>query len=109
MAKYHNKKTMVDGIKFDSDKEDDYYCELRMLKMAGVVKDFVLQPKYELQPKYHYKGKTVRAINYVADFKVFYTDGHIEVVDVKGVRTKEYLLKRKMLLFNNPEIDFVEV
>lgn len=39
---------MVDGIKFDSAKEADYYCELKMLKMVGVVKDFVLQPKYEL-------------------------------------------------------------
>ncbi len=107
--KYHSRKTIVDGITFDSKKEADYYCELKMQKMAGVVEDFELQPEYELQPKYRYKGKVVRAIKYKADFKVKYTDGHTEVVDVKGMRTREYRMKKKMLLYRYPDIDFLEV
>lgn len=40
--KYSNRKTKIDGIVFASKKEADYYCELKMLKIAGEVKDFLL-------------------------------------------------------------------
>lgn len=107
--KYHNKKATADGITFDSKKERDYYCELKMLKMAGKIKDFDLQVPFELQPSFKYKGKTIRAIKYIADFVITYPDGKIEVVDTKGYRTKDYLLKRKMLLHKYPDINFKEV
>lgn len=109
MSKYHNRKIVVDGITFDSKKESDYYCQLKMLKMAGEVTDFSLQVPFELQPKYKYGNKTIRSIKYIADFKVKYKDGHEEIVDVKGVRTKEYLLKKKILLYQHQEIKFIEV
>lgn len=108
-SKYRAKKTQVDGIIFDSRKEADYYCELRVRKMAGKIKDFERQVPFVLQPKFSYQGKTVREIKYIADFVITYPDGEQEVVDVKGVRTKEYLLKRKMLLCLHPDIHFVEV
>lgn len=107
--KYHNKKVIIDGIAFDSKKEANYYCELKILKMAGKVKDFELQVPFELQPKFKYDGKTTRAIKYIADFVVKYADGHVEVVDVKGMRLDVYKLKRKLLLYKYPEIIFKEV
>lgn len=108
-SKYHARKTSVDGICFDSRKEADYYCELKILKQAGVVASFELQVPFELIPKYKYKGKTVRAMKYIADFVVKYVDGHTEVVDVKGMRTDVYKIKKKMLLYAYPNIDFKEV
>ena len=45
----------------------------------------------------------------MADFVVTYSDGHVEVIDVKGVRTDVYKLKRKMLLFKYPDLIFREV
>lgn len=108
-SKYNAKKTVVDGITFDSKKEADYYCELKMLKMAGKVKEYELQVPFELLPSFKYKGKTIRGVKYTADFVVKYTDGHTEVVDVKGMRTEAYKLKKKLLLSKNPDINFVEV
>lgn len=107
--KYCAKKTRIDGITFDSKKEADYYCELKMRRMLGEVKDFDLQVPFELQEKFRYNGKAIRAIVYVADFVVTYKDGTKEVIDVKGYRTEGYLLKKKMLLYKYPDINFVEV
>lgn len=107
--KYYNKKAEADRIVFDSKKERNYYCELKVLKMAGKIKDFDLQVPFELQPSFKYKGKTIRAIKYIADFVITYPDGKTEVVDTKGYRTKDYLLKRKMLLHKYPDINFKEV
>ena len=107
--KYHNKKVECDGIIFDSIKEKNYYCELKILRMAGEVIDFERQVTFELQPKFKCAGKTIRAIKYVADFVVTYADGSIAVIDTKGYKTKEYLLKKKMLLYRYPDINFKEI
>lgn len=108
-SKYRAKKTVVDGITFDSKKEADFYCELKMLKMGGVVKDFERQHKFILQEGFRHRGKAERAIAYIADFVIEYSDGHIEVVDVKGMRTDVYKLKRKLLLYRHPDMIFREV
>ena len=107
-SKYHAKKTYVDGIKFDSKHEAEYYCTLLLRKKAGEITGFDLQPEYVLQEAYKRNGKTIRAIKYIADFRVYYPDGRVEVVDCKGVRTKEYLLKKKLLLKQNPDMWFTE-
>lgn len=109
MTKYNNRKVVIDGITFDSQKEGNFYCELKMFRMAGEVKDFSLQVPYELQPKFKCSGKTIRAIKYVADFVVTYADGSTAVIDTKGYKTKEYLLKKKMLLYRYPDINFKEI
>lgn len=96
--KYHNRECTCDGLKFDSYKEKAYYEELKLLQRAGAVKQIETQVKYVLQEAFKYMGKTERAITYIADFRVTYTDGHIEIVDVKGFKTDVYKLKRKMLL-----------
>ena len=104
--KYKNKKTIVDGIKFDSEMESHYYIYLKQLKEIGEVVDFVLQPTYLLQEGFNLNGKRIRAITYKADFKVIYKDGHEEVIDVKGKLTKEFKIKRKMLLYRYRDINF---
>ena len=104
--KYKNKKTMVDGIKFDSEMESHYYIYLKQLKEIGEVVDFVLQPTYLLQEGFDLNGKRIRPITYKADFKVIYKDGHEEVIDVKGKLTEEFKIKRKMLLYKYRDITF---
>ena len=90
-------------------KRKNYYCELKILRMAGEVIDFERQVTFELQPKFRHSGKTERAIKYIADFVIKYKDGRTVVVDTKGFKTKEYLLKRKMLLYKYPDMIFEEV
>ena len=104
--KYNNKKTIVDGIKFDSEMESHYYIYLKQLKEIGEVVDFVLQPIYLLQEGFNLNGKRIRPITYKADFKVIYKDGHEEVIDVKGKLTEEFKIKRKMLLYRYRDINF---
>ena len=104
--KYNNKKTIVDGIKFDSEMERHYYIYLKQLKEIGEVADFILQPTYLLQEGFNLNGKRIRAITYKADFKVIYKDGHEEVIDVKGKLTEEFKIKRKMLLYRYRDINF---
>lgn len=107
--KFNAKKTVVDGITFHSKREADYYCELKLRVRAGEVEWFELQPEFLLQEGFTYRGKRHREIKYIADFKIGYPDGRIEVVDVKGHKTKEYQLKKKLLLKKYPEIWFTEV
>ena len=104
--KYNNKKTIVDGIKFDSEMESHYYIYLKHLKEIGEVVDFILPTTYLLQEGFNLNGKRIRAITYKADFKVIYKDGHEEVIDVKGKLTEEFKIKRKMLLYRYRDINF---
>jgi hypothetical protein len=95
--KYRNKKTMVDGITFDSQAEAEYYEYLKTLKAAGHIDNVTLQPKFELQPAWIDQNEVKRpAIHYIADFHVMYADGRELIVDVKGMETKEFILKRKI-------------
>lgn len=92
-SKYGNRKTEVDGITFDSRKEASRYCELKMMAKAGMIRNLELQKKYELIPK----TDKFRACYYVADFVYEMYNGQPVVEDVKGCRTKEYMLKKKLL------------
>ena len=97
MSKYHSKKTTVDGITFDSKKEANRYCELKLLEKAGVIKGLFRQVKFELIPKHTIDGITIRATRYIADF-TYYENGNLVVEDVKGYRTAEYKRKKKQML-----------
>lgn len=101
MAKYGNRKVIIDGIAFDSVKEGRRYQELKLLVKANKIKDLQMQVKYVLIPSQRYKGKVVeRECSYVADF--VYVDietGETVVEDVKGYRTEKYIIKRKLLLY----------
>lgn len=97
--KYNAKKTTVDGITFDSKKEAMRYKELKELQRVGKIDMLELQPRFELQESFKHKGKTIRKIEYVADF--VYRDlstYELIVEDVKGVKTDVYKLKKKLFL-----------
>lgn len=97
--KYRSRKTVVDGIKFDSKAEAERYKELRLMEKASIIKDLDLQPEFLLQDKFKYKGKTERAIKYIADFKYYDVSKEVYVVeDVKGVETEAFKIKRKLFL-----------
>ena len=99
MNKYHNRKITRDGETFDSAKEYRRFCELRLLERAGRIADLRRQVKYELIPAQRIGGKVAeRACNYVADF-VYTEDGREIVEDTKGVRTADYIIKRKLMLW----------
>ncbi len=95
-SKYNAKKVVIDNIKFDSKAEAAYYQQLKLLKMTGEVVSFDLQPEFVLQESFRKNGKLYRAIKYKADFLVRYSDGHEELIDVKGMLTKEFRIKQKL-------------
>lgn len=101
-SKYGAAKTARSGMEFDSRKEADRWDELRLLQRGRIIKDLERQVKFELIPAQNDEtGKVIeRAVTYIADF--VYTDaktGEKVVEDAKGMRTKEYILKRKMMLY----------
>lgn len=101
-TKYNNKKITVDGQKFDSKKEANRYRELRLLEKAGAIKDLRMQVKFTLIPAQRDEatGKVVeRECSYKADFVYYEEAGETVVEDVKGYRTKEYIIKRKLMLY----------
>ena len=101
MSKYGNRKTELDGITFDSAKEAQRWSELLLMEKAGLIFDLQRQVPFVLIPKQVRNGKVVeRPVVYKADF--VYTENGQEVVeDVKSpaTKTKEYILKRKLLLW----------
>ena len=110
MSKYHSRKTTIYGITFDSKREANRYCELRLLEMAGKIKYLRLQHQFVLQPPFRKNGKTIRAITYVADFVYYDLErSKIVVEDVKGFKTKEYLLKKKMFEYKFPDLTITEI
>lgn len=113
-SKYGNRKTVVDGVIFDSKKEAQRYRELLLLERAGTITDLQRQVKYVLIPaqrewvneiytkgtkKGHFKsGKVLeKECSYIADF-VYIQNGAYVVEDTKGVRTEAYKIKRKLML-----------
>lgn len=104
MKKYRNKPKVLNGVKFDSQKEAKRYQELKLLERAGKIKDLEIQPKFSLVKgvKFSNDKRAKPDLRYFADFA--YTDmrtGERVVEDVKSVATKEstvYKMKRHMML-----------
>lgn len=108
--KYHNKKMVVDGIKFDSKLEAKRYTELKMMERTGLIKDLILQPVYELQPSFKKNGKTYRKITYRADFSYYRVNDDKRIVeDVKGFRNEIYKLKLKLFEYEYPNLTIKEI
>lgn len=110
MSKYHSKKVVLDGVKFDSVKEARRFQELLMMQRAGLISSLQRQVEFELIPtqrepdKVGKRGGTIKGkvieqkCAYIADF-VYVENGKTVVEDVKGFRTAEYKIKRKLMLF----------
>lgn len=110
--KYHSKKVEINGIVFDSKKEAKRWGELSLLETAGAISDLKRQVKYVLIPAQREpdtvgvrggikKGKTIeKECCYIADF--VYEDLTLNktvVEDTKGYKTKDYIIKRKLMLY----------
>ena len=114
-SKYHSQKAVADGEVFDSRKECRRWQELKLLEKAGEISGLRRQVKYVLIPEQRKftteiykqgprkgcfkKGKILeREVAYIADF-VYLEDGMMVVEDCKGMRTKDYIIKRKLMLY----------
>ncbi len=118
-TKYHSKKITRDGITHDSLKEYRRFCELRLLEKAGEVTDLKRQVEFELIPaqyeeiptgQFYKRGEkkgmpkmkrvcVEQSIKYIADFTYTTKKGESVVEDTKGVKTKDYIIKRKLMLY----------
>lgn len=114
MSKYNSRKIIIDGIKFDSRKEAQRYRELNLLQRAGKISELQLQRRYELIPaqyeeyeRYGKRGQKLlngrrcveKAVFYIADFAYIDENGDQIVEDTKGYKTKDYIIKRKLMLY----------
>lgn len=112
MNKYHSKKVAVGGEVFDSRKEYRRFCELSLLLRAGAITDLQRQVEFELIPTQREpdtvgvrggvkRGKVIeQKCSYVADFVYRNAeDGKMVVEDTKGFKTKDYIIKRKLMLW----------
>ena len=107
-SKYSSAKTDVDGIRFDSKKEAEFYAELKLRERAGEISHLRLQPRYLLQEAFKHEGKQYREMEYVADFE-YIENGETVVVDVKGFKTAVYMLKKKLFLYKyGGKVKFIE-
>ena len=110
--KYNAQKAIVNGKTFDSKHEGERYYELMLMQRAGAIKDLQLQVPFVLIPPQYEedielpngkikKGKCIeQSVKYIADFVYFDIQSGKQVVeDVKGVRTPEYKIKRKLMLY----------
>ncbi len=114
MGKYNAKKTVVDGMTFDSTKEAERWKVLRRLEQDGRIHDLRRQVQFELIPAQKESGRVVeRPLTYIADFCYTTADGEELAEDVKPTgkdgkvssaykRTpawREYVIKRKLMLY----------
>lgn len=109
--KYGNKKIKFNGMTFDSKREYERYLYLRTLWWAGKIKELKTQVPFELIPAQREpstvgkrggtkQGRVIEnSVKYIADFVYMDENGKTVVEDVKGLRTKDYKIKRKLMLY----------
>ena len=108
MSKYHSNVTYVDNIRFASKKEADRYNDLKLMLRAGEITDLHLQPSFILQEDFDKNERHYKAITYKADFQ-YKQNGKWVIEDVKGFKTKEYLIKKKLFEKVFPEYTIREI
>lgn len=132
-GKIAHKKTVVDGITFDSKMESQYYTYLKEEKKKGNIIKFDIQPSFILMNKYFIINKKIidytnpkwdeydkerkkynksnpenqikiiQGIKYIADFIVTYKDGTVKIIDVKGIKTADFKIKEKLFNYAYPQ------
>lgn len=96
--KFGAKKTVVDGITFDSKAEAARYGVLKAMLARGEIRDLERQVAYILAPDVVLDGKRRQPLRYRCDFRyVRVTTGEVVVEDVKGMRTPDYRIKRHLM------------
>lgn len=106
--KYNARKTVMCGHTFDSKREAEIYLDLLSRKQHGEIVRIGLQPSYTLLAGFKDNtGKNQKPITYTADFFVTYADGRNEVIEVKGVRTRDYQLRKKLFLHMMRDTDII--
>ena len=106
--KYNARKTTVYRRTFDSKREAEWYMMLREKLRLGEIKHLECQPTYTLLEGFHdNQGKPQKPITYTPDFLVEYDDGRREVIEVKGVKTRDYVLRKKLFLHMMRETDII--
>lgn len=106
VSKSKEKRT-YQGIVFDSILEMQFYKEVVLPGIeSGKITRYERQKEYLLQPGFEYKGKKFLPIKYVADFVLYYSDGNSDVIDVKGMPDHVAPIKKKLLLYKYPNINF---
>lgn len=93
-TKYHNVK---EGG-WDSKREKKRGRELELLQLAGEIHDLQRQVRFTLIPSQYVNGKCLfRSCVYIADFTYRLKDETFVVEDCKGYKTKDYMIKKKLL------------
>ena len=100
MNKYRNKKTMYNGVLYDSMKESCYARELDLRVKAKDIMTWSGQPKFPIVVN----GKKI--CTYICDFEIMHNDGSVEYVDTKGYETSIFKLKFKLIKALYPEMNF---
>lgn len=120
-SKYNAARIEYEGVKFDSRKELRFYLYLKDLEKEKIIKDIKRQVKFELQEKFKYGNKTIRSINYIADFTCVVLDvdrfksaigcnnkeikeNQTVILDTKGYKTEVYKIKYKLMLYRGYKI-----
>jgi len=85
--KYNAVPCSEDGIKFSSKTERKRYQELKILRNAGKVIQFLRQVPFYLPG----------GVKYICDFQVFWANGEVSFEDVKGIKTPQYITKKKLV------------
>lgn len=108
--KYGSKSREVDGHKFPSLREAEYYLLYKSMLQRKQLVELELQPKYTLIPAFtNWEGKKIQPITYKPDFKLTYPGGRVVIVEVKGYRTRDYQLRRKLFEYFYRDMEFKEV
>jgi hypothetical protein len=90
-SKFHSFKQKVDDITFDSMGEAERYGELKLMEKSGLISDLEIKPVYEL------KINNQLICKYIPDFRYKFPSGKVVVEDFKGVKTKLYLIKKRLM------------
>lgn len=100
-AKYGNRKVVTEDGTFDSEKEYRRWRELKLMERAGEIHSLQRQVPYVLIPSQRDENGRVieREVRYVADFAYREKPNRLVVEDTKGMKTREYIIKRKLLLY----------
>lgn len=103
-SKFHAIKATINGIQFDSLNESRYYIKVLQDVTAGRIKSFDLQKSFEITPSYRKNGHIIRKMEYLADFVLHMADDTTRVIDVKGVETDVFKMKKKLVEYLYPDV-----